>query len=64
MAEPAGTMGNIHAIPEMRLAGKGEKRQLLPCKVSRETADLILSKIRAAKRPVINRKRYPHRRSP
>ena len=29
-------------------------RQLLPGKVSRETADLILSKIRAAKRPVIN----------
>ena len=48
-----GTMGNIHAIPEDE-AGKGEKRQLLPCKVSRETADLILSKIRAAKRPVIN----------
>lgn len=48
-----GTMGNIHAIPEDE-AGKGEKRQLLPGKVSRETADLILSKIRAAKRPVIN----------
>lgn len=48
-----GTMGNIHAIPEDE-AGKGEKRQLLPSKVSRETADLILSKIRAAKRPVIN----------
>lgn len=46
-------MGNIHAIPEDE-AGKGEKRQLLPGKVSRETADLILSKIRAAKRPVIN----------
>lgn len=48
-----GTMGNIHAIPEDE-AGKGEKRQLLPGKVGRETADLILSKIRAAKRPVIN----------
>ena len=38
-----GTMGNIHAIPEDE-AGKGEKRQLLPCKVSRETADLILQR--------------------
>ena len=48
-----GAMGNIHAIPEDE-AGKGEKRQLLPGKVSRETADRILSKIRAAKRPVLN----------
>lgn len=65
MAEPAGGQWEIiHAIPEDE-AGKGEKRQLLPGKVSRETADLILSKIRAAKRPVINAgKRHPHRRSP
>lgn len=48
-----GTEGNIHAIPE-DAAGRGEKRQLLPGRVSRETAERILSKIRAAKRPVIN----------
>ena len=35
-------------------AGKGEKRQVLPPPVSRETAIAVLEKIRAAQRPVIN----------
>lgn len=35
-------------------AGKGEKRQVLPPPVSRETAMAVLEKIRAAQRPVIN----------
>lgn len=47
------TKGNIHAIPEDE-AGKGEKRQLLPEKVSAETVTEILSRIRAARRPVMN----------
>ena len=47
------TKGNIHAIPEDE-AGRGEKRQLLPGKVSAETVAEILSRIRSAKRPVIN----------
>lgn len=34
------------------VAGKGERRQKLPKKVSRETADTVISKIRQAKRPV------------
>lgn len=42
-----------HAIPEDH-AGKGEKRQVLPPKVSEETARTIIEKIRHAKRPVIN----------
>ncbi len=41
------------AIPE-DYAGKGELRQALPPKVSRETARAIIEKIRAAKRPVFN----------
>ena len=47
------TKGNIHAIPEDE-AGRGEKRQLLPGKVGAETVAEILSRIRSAKRPVIN----------
>ena len=47
------TKGNIHAIPEDE-AGKGEKRQLLPKKVGAETVAEILSRIRSAKRPVMN----------
>ena len=35
-------------------AGKGEKRQVLPPPVSRETAMAVLEKIRVAQRPVIN----------
>lgn len=35
-------------------AGSGEKRQVLPAPVSKETARAIIDKIRAAKRPVIN----------
>lgn len=42
-----------HAIPEDH-AGKGEKRQVLPPKVSEELARTIIEKIRGAKRPVIN----------
>ncbi len=45
--------GEIHAIPE-DTAGKGERRQVLPKKVSRETAREIIRRIREAKRPVIN----------
>lgn len=47
------TKGTIHAIPEDE-AGKGEKRQLLPKKVGAETVAEILSRIRSAKRPVMN----------
>ena len=42
-----------HGIPG-DFAGKGEKRQVLPPPVSRETAMAVLEKIRAAQRPVIN----------
>lgn len=41
------------AIPEDE-AGEGEKRQVLPEKVTEETAKTIIAKIRQAKRPVIN----------
>ena len=43
----------FHGIPG-DFAGKGEKRQVLPPPVSRETAMAVLEKIRAAQRPVIN----------
>ncbi len=42
-----------HAISE-DYAGKGEMRQVLPPKVTEETAREIIEKIRAAKRPVFN----------
>ena len=42
-----------HGIPG-DFAGKGEKRQVLPPPVSRETAMVVLEKIRVAQRPVIN----------
>ena len=42
-----------HGIPG-DFAGKGEKRQVLPPPVSRETAMAVLEKIRAVQRPVIN----------
>ncbi len=42
-----------HAIPE-DYAGKGERRQVLPPKVTEETARAIVEKIRASKRPVFN----------
>lgn len=42
-----------HGIP-VDFAGKGEKRQVLPPPVSRETAMAVLEKIRDAQRPVIN----------
>ena len=35
-------------------AGEGEKRQVLPKKVTEEIAKAIIEKIRQAKRPVIN----------
>ena len=44
---------NVPAIPEDE-AGEGEKRQVLPKKVTEETAKTIIAKIRQAKRPVIN----------
>ncbi len=44
---------NVPAIPEDE-AGEGEKRQVLPEKVTEETAKTIIAKIRQAKRPVIN----------
>ncbi len=43
----------LHAIGE-DYAGKGEKRQALPPKVTEETARIIIEKIRQAKRPVLN----------
>lgn len=42
-----------HAIAE-DYAGKGEERQLLPKKVTKEQVRVIIEKIRAAKRPVLN----------
>ncbi len=45
--------GTVHGIPEDE-AGKGEKRQILPGRVTAQTAREILSRIRAARRPVIN----------
>ncbi|MCI8577761.1 MAG: thiamine pyrophosphate-binding protein [Lachnospiraceae bacterium] len=42
-----------HEIPEDR-AGAGEKRQVLPPRVSEETARMIIDKIRSARRPVFN----------
>ncbi|EEG56837.1 thiamine pyrophosphate enzyme, C-terminal TPP binding domain protein [[Clostridium] asparagiforme DSM 15981] len=42
-----------HGIPG-DFAGKGEKRQVLPPPVARETAMAVIEKIRAAQRPVIN----------
>lgn len=45
--------GDGHKIPEDE-AGRGEYRQVLPGKVSRETAEKVIAKVRAAKRPVIN----------
>lgn len=42
-----------HKIPADE-AGKGEKRQKLPARVSRETARAIIEKVRAARRPVFN----------
>ncbi|GAA6292071.1 biosynthetic-type acetolactate synthase large subunit [Enterocloster asparagiformis] len=42
-----------HGIPG-DFVGKGEKRQVLPPPVSRETAMAVIEKIRAAQRPVIN----------
>lgn len=42
-----------HAIPE-DYAGNGEKRQVLPPRVTREQARAIIEKIRHAKRPVWN----------
>ena len=35
-------------------AGKGERRELLPGRVTKETARAIIEKVRASKRPVIN----------
>lgn len=45
--------GTVHGISEDE-AGKGEKRQILPGRVTAQTAWEILSRIRAARRPVIN----------
>lgn len=45
--------GTVHGISEDE-AGKGEKRQILPGRVTAQTAREILSRIRAARRPVIN----------
>ena len=42
-----------HAIPE-DYAGKGEKRQLLPEKITEDVARAVIEKIRSAKRPVWN----------
>lgn len=42
-----------HGIP-VDFAGKGEKRQVLPPPVARETAMAVIEKIRVAQRPVIN----------
>lgn len=42
-----------HAIPE-DYAGKGERRQVLPPKVTAGTARAIIEKIRLSKRPVFN----------
>ncbi len=42
-----------HEISEDR-AGAGEKRQVLPPRVSEETAHMIIDKIRSARRPVFN----------
>ena len=44
---------NVPAIPEDE-AGEGEKRQVLPKKVTEEIAKAIIEKIRQAKRPVLN----------
>ena len=40
-------------IPE-DTAGKGEKRQVLPPKVTEETARAIIEKVRESRRPVFN----------
>ena len=50
--EKAG-MAAAHKIPADE-AGKGEKRQKLPGRVSRETALQIIEKVRSASRPVFN----------
>lgn len=42
-----------HAISQ-DYAGKGERRQVLPWKVTEETARAIIEKIRSSKRPVFN----------
>ena len=42
-----------HAIPE-DYEGQGENRQVLPAKVTEETARAVIEKIRSAKRPVWN----------
>lgn len=42
-----------HAIPE-DYAGKGELRQVLPPKVTEETAKAVIEKIRSSRRPVFN----------
>lgn len=42
-----------YGVPE-DFAGMGEKRQILPPPVSRETALAVIEKIRSAKRPVLN----------
>lgn len=42
-----------YGVPE-DFAGKGEKRQILPPPVSKETALAVIEKIRSAKRPVLN----------
>lgn len=44
---------SAHAIAE-DFAGKGENRQVLPAKVTREQARTIIEKIKSSKRPVLN----------
>lgn len=44
---------SVHAIAE-DYAGNGERRQVLPKKVTREQARTIIEKIKASERPVIN----------
>ena len=52
-ADRAGAARNPHWIPEDE-AGAGETRQVLPPRVSEDTARAIIEKIRSAKRPVFN----------
>lgn len=50
---PGGREGDLPLIKE-DYAGQGERRQVLPKSVSKETARTIIEKIRQAKRPVWN----------
>ena len=51
--EPVKVVEPPHAISE-DYAGKGELRQVLPPKVTKETARAVIEKIRQARRPVFN----------